>query len=78
MRTTLWIICIRERIHENVTLFKISRQAKKAYNSYKMYICKKKLGNFLDDAFWPDGITSRCFVYDNVKLKEGISQQKPT
>lgn len=69
---------IRDRIHEDVKLFKINRQSKKAYNSYKMYICKHKLGIVLDDMFWPDGITFRRFVYDNVKSKNGLSQQKHT
>lgn len=68
------IAYIKEHTMEEVTLFKIKRQIEKRYNSYKIYVPKRKLDLFLKDDFWPDGITFRRFVHDWYKAK-AVSKQ---
>ncbi|KAL4705457.1 hypothetical protein ACJJTC_007029 [Scirpophaga incertulas] len=53
---------IKGKTSETVTLYKINMKTEKSYNSYKLYVPKDKLDIFLDDNFWPHGITYRRFV----------------
>lgn len=40
----------------------INMKKVKKYNAYKLYVSRSKLNLFLDDNFWPNGITFRRFV----------------
>lgn len=69
------IAYIKDNTQEDVTLFKINRKQEKRYNSFKLYVSKAKLELFLDNKFWPDGITFRRFVKETKKSKHGILKQ---
>lgn len=60
---------IRDKTSEIVTLKIINMTKVKKYNAYKLYVSKSKLGLFLDDNFWPDGITFRRFVRFTYRTK---------
>lgn len=68
---------IKEKTQEEVTLYKINRKFNKSYNSYKLYVSKQKLSLFLDDAFWPSGITFRRFVHDKYYKKKSVLELNP-
>lgn len=53
---------ILEKTQERVSLSKISMKRDKGYDSYKVYVSKLKLGDYLNDNLWPSGITFRRFV----------------
>ncbi|KAJ2943368.1 hypothetical protein O0L34_g12177 [Tuta absoluta] len=55
---------IASRTNETVSLQQIQiKNKKKHHNAYKMYVSKFKLGLFLDDKMWPEGIIFRRFVH---------------
>lgn len=53
---------IFDRTQIKVVLSKISPKSPRQYNSYRIEVPKTKLSLFLDDSFWPEGITFRKFV----------------
>lgn len=53
---------IFDRTQIKVVLSKISSKTPRQYNSYRIEVPKTKLSLFLDDSFWPEGITFRKFV----------------
>lgn len=53
---------IRDKTSEIVSLKMINMKKVKKYNAYKLYVSRSKLNLFLDDNFWPNGITFRRFV----------------
>lgn len=65
------IAYIKEKTSEIVSLKKINMKVVKKYNAYKLYVSKSKLHLFLDDSFWPNGITFRRFVRFMYKTKSG-------
>lgn len=58
---------IKSQTDECVSLKKINMREAKIYNSYKLYVSKHKLDIFLNDKFWPNGISFRRFVYFKYK-----------
>lgn len=60
---------IQEKTNESVSLKKINMRKVKTYNSYKLYVSKYKIDIFLNDNFWPRGITFRRFVHFLYKAK---------
>ncbi|KAJ8718247.1 hypothetical protein PYW08_002484 [Mythimna loreyi] len=64
---------IKEKTNEIVSLKKINMKQNKKYNAYKVYVSKSNLGLFLDDNFWPNGITFRRFVQFMYKTKPVVS-----
>lgn len=71
------IAYIKDSTQEDVILFKINRKTEKRYNSFKLYVPITKLELFLDNKFWPDGITFRRFVNEtsHSKSKTGVIKQ---
>lgn len=54
---------IQKNTGEEVSLKLInSKDGKKRYNSFIMYVSKSKLSLFLDKELWPEGVTFRRFV----------------
>lgn len=45
-----------------MSLSKIAMKKDKSYYSYKVFVNKSKLGQYLNDNLWPSGITFRRFV----------------
>ncbi|XP_028177850.1 uncharacterized protein LOC114365466 [Ostrinia furnacalis] len=56
------ITYIKDKTSEIVALKMINMKKNKEYNAYKLFVSKSKLNLFLDDNFWPNGITFRRFV----------------
>lgn len=54
---------IKDKTKEEVSLKKIKMKSDRKYNAYKLFVSKDKLDLFLNDEFWPDGITFRRFVH---------------
>jgi hypothetical protein len=48
---------------EKVSLTRMKMRKEKGYNSFKVFVSKSKIDTFLDDSFWPCGISFRRFVY---------------
>lgn len=61
---------IKDRTNETVSLKMIKIKSNKKYNAYKLFVTKTKLNLFLNDEFWPDGITFRRFVHFMYKNKQ--------
>ncbi|XP_060810044.1 uncharacterized protein LOC132904139 [Amyelois transitella] len=57
------------KTNENVSLKKLNMRKTKRYDAYKLYVSKQKLDIFLNDEFWPNGITFRRFVHIMYKTK---------
>lgn len=53
---------IETKTQETVKLERITMKKEKPFNSYKLFVSKSKIDVFLNDNFWPDGITFRRFV----------------
>lgn len=64
---------IKNKTSEVVSLEKIKMKKERPYNAYKMLVNKNKLEIFLDDQFWPDGITFRRFIHFKYRKEEGKS-----
>lgn len=56
-----------------VSLSKITMKLEKNYNSYKVFVDKHKLDDFLNDNVWPTGISFRRFVNIKKKKKDNLS-----
>lgn len=69
---------IKDKTQEEVKLYKINRQIEKRYNSFKLYVSKRNLNLFLEDSFWPSGISYRRFVHDKYIKKKGTHELKPS
>ncbi|KPJ14768.1 hypothetical protein RR48_05862 [Papilio machaon] len=69
------IAYVKDKTEEDITLYKINRRQEKRYNSYKLYVPKTKLEVFLDNKFWPDGISFRRFVNEAYESKNGRLEQ---
>lgn len=54
---------IKDKLNESVSLKAINMKKPKKYNAFKLYVSRSKLDLFLDDQFWPNGITFRRFVH---------------
>lgn len=54
---------IHTKTQETVNLERIAMKKEKPYNSFKLFVSKNKLDVFLNDNFWPDGITFRRFIH---------------
>lgn len=53
---------IKEKTNDTVSLKKINMKHERSYNAYKLYVSKSKVDLYLNDQFWPNGITFRRFV----------------
>ncbi|XP_073947100.1 uncharacterized protein [Choristoneura fumiferana] len=53
---------IKSKSNITVTLDKVTMKMEKDYDAYKVFVPKLKIGIFLKDDFWPDGIAYRRFV----------------
>lgn len=54
---------IASKTNERVTLKQIEiRDKRKDHNAYKLFVSKFKVGLFLDETMWPEGIVFRRFV----------------
>ncbi|XP_045485829.1 uncharacterized protein LOC123689520 [Pieris rapae] len=56
---------IKQKTNVSVLIKKINMKVEKHYDSYKIFVPENKLGLFLDDTTWPEGIQFRRFVYLN-------------
>lgn len=54
---------IQTKTQETVNLERIAMKKEKPYNSFKLFVSKNKLDVYLNDNFWPDGITFRRFIH---------------
>lgn len=63
---------IKEKTNEIVYLKTINMTKVRKYNAYKLYVSKSKLHLFLDDQFWPNGITFRRFVHFMYKKSDKL------
>lgn len=64
---------IKDKTNVIVSLKKINMTLTRKYNAYKLYVSKDNLELFLDDNFWPNGITFRRFVHFMYKTNTGAS-----
>lgn len=62
---------IKVKTNEIVSLKRINMKTMKQYNAYKLFVPRNKLDLFLNDEFWPSGITFRRFVQFLYKTKPG-------
>lgn len=53
---------ILTKTQEKVEPIRIKMKRSRDYNAFKIYVAKSKLETFLDDSFWPSGISFRRFV----------------
>lgn len=53
---------IEQKTKEVVKLEKINMKSERQYNAFKLFIPKHRLNIFMDDTFWPEGITFRRFI----------------
>lgn len=70
---------IQDRTNEIVSLKLINMKSVRKYNAYKLFVTKSKLNLFLNDEFWPDGITFRRFVqfrYGNKQERDNVIANK--
>lgn len=54
---------IKGKTNEIVSLKMIKMKSNKKYNAYKLFVSRSNLNLFLNDEFWPNGITFRRFVH---------------
>lgn len=53
---------IKNKTQITVALKRINMKVNKSYNAFKIFVPKVKLDVFMNDSFWPDGITFRLFM----------------
>lgn len=53
---------IKNKTQLTVALKRINMKLNKSYNAFKIFVPKVKLDIFMNDSFWPDGITFRRFM----------------
>lgn len=66
---------IKEKTNEIVYLKMINMTKVRKYNAYKLYVSESKLHLFLDDNFWPNGITFRRFVHFMYKKSDKLANK---
>lgn len=54
---------IKEKTNDIVSLKKINMKHARNYNAYKLYVSKHKVDIYLNDQFWPSGVSFRRFVH---------------
>lgn len=53
---------IMKKAQLEVTLHRINSRTPKQYNAYKVFVPKTKLSTFLNDSFWPEGVSYRRYI----------------
>lgn len=57
------IMYIKDKSNLQVTVEKMNMKKAKEYNSYKVFVPRTSEDLFLNNEFWPDGISYRRFIY---------------
>lgn len=69
---------ILEKTQEKVSLSKIKMKSEKGYNSYKVYVSRSKLAEFLNKDLWPSDISFRRFVVFKEKVDKKVNVTGPS
>ncbi|KOB52114.1 Mutant cadherin [Operophtera brumata] len=62
---------ILKKTQLEVNLQRINARAPKHYNAYKVFVPRSKMSIFLEDSFWPEGISYRRFIEFKKDLNNG-------
>lgn len=66
---------VRTRTQEKVLPIKIKMKHQRSYNAFKIFVSKSELPTFLDNSFWPNGISFRRFVNYVNKNRNAVNMQ---